>query len=200
MSAAIDFYFDFSSPYGYFASMHIDALAAKYKRDVSWHAVLLGVVFKVTGGMPLPMVPLKGDYSKRDFVRSAAFHGVPYKTPTTFPVSTQSPARAFCWLNEQDPAQAKKLAAALYHAYFVDDINISNPADTVAVAAKMGLDAGKVEAALNDPAVKDKLKSEVDEAIKQNVFGSPYVIVDGEGFWGMDRFDQLEKWLATGGW
>jgi 2-hydroxychromene-2-carboxylate isomerase len=200
MSAPIDFYFDFSSPYGYFASMRIDALAAKYKRDVSWHAVLLGVVFKVTGGMPLPMVPLKGDYSKRDFVRSAVFHGIPYKTPTIFPVSTQSPARAFCWLNEQDPAKAKKLAAALYHAYFVDDINISNPADTVAVAAKMGLDAARVEAALNDPVVKDKLKTEVDEAMKHNVFGSPYIIVDGEGFWGMDRFDQLEKWLATGGW
>jgi len=30
--------------------------------------------------------------------------------------------------------------------------------------------------------------------------GSPYVIVDGEPFWGMDRFDQIDQWLQTGGW
>ncbi len=158
------------------------------------------MTFKVTGGVPLPMVPLKGDYSRRDFVRSAAFHSIPYKTPTVFPVSTQSPARAFYWLNAQDPQAAKALAASLYRAYFVDDINISNPADTVAVAAKAGHDAAMVEAAINDPAIKDKLKAEVDQSIALGVFGSPYFVVDNEAFWGMDRLDQLEKWLETGGW
>jgi 2-hydroxychromene-2-carboxylate isomerase len=28
-------------------------------------------------------------------------------------------------------------------------------------------------------------------------FCSPY---DGELFWGVDRLDQVERWLATGGW
>lgn len=200
MSAPIDFYFDFSSPYGYLASTRIDALAAKYGRDVTWRPVLLGAIFKVTGGMPLPMTPLKGGYSMRDFVRSAAFHDIPYRQPTVFPISTQAPARAYYWLNQQDPARAKDLAASLYRAYFVDDINISNPADTVAVAAKAGLDPAKVETAINDPAIKDKLKTENDQAIAKNVFGSPYIVVDEEAFWGMDRLDQLEKWLLTGGW
>jgi 2-hydroxychromene-2-carboxylate isomerase len=200
MAAPVDFYFDFSSPYGYLASTRIDALAAKYGRSVIWRPILLGVTFKVTGGAPLPMVPLKGDYARRDFVRSAAYHGIPYKTPTTFPVSTQSPARAFVWLNAQDPEAAKALAKAYYHAYFVDDINISNPADTVAIAAKAGHDAAKVEAAINDPAIKDKLKTEVEQSIAKGVFGSPYFMVGDEAFWGMDRLDQLDKWLATGGW
>jgi 2-hydroxychromene-2-carboxylate isomerase len=48
------------------------------------------------------------------------------------------------------------------------------------------------------PAVKDLLKNEVDAAIKLGVFGSPYIVVDGEPFWGIDRFDQLERWLARG--
>jgi 2-hydroxychromene-2-carboxylate isomerase len=200
MATPIDFYFDFSSPYGYLASTRVDALAAKYGREVNWKPILLGATFKITGGAPLPMVPMKGGYSIRDFVRSAGFYGIPYRQPTTFPVSTQAPARAFLWAHAQDPARAKALAAALYSAYFVDDINISNPADTVAIAARLGFDAAKVEAALNDPAVKDKLKSEVDASIQRNVFGSPYFVVDGEAFWGMDRMDQLEKWLETGGW
>ena len=200
MAAPIDFYFDFSSPYGYMASTRIDALAAKHGREVTWRPILLGVAFKVTGGVPLPMVPLKGDYSKRDFARSAGFHGIPYRQPTVFPISSQAPARAFYWMDAKDPAQAKSLAAALYHAYFVDDIDISNPADTIAVSAKFGLEPAEVEAAINQPAIKELLKNEVENAIARGVFGSPYIVVDGEPFWGMDRLDQVGKWLETGGW
>jgi 2-hydroxychromene-2-carboxylate isomerase len=76
MAAPIDFYFDFSSPYGYLAAQKIEALAAKHGREVDWHPVLLGVIFKETGSAPLTMVPLKGDYSRRDFERSARFHGI----------------------------------------------------------------------------------------------------------------------------
>jgi len=25
------------------------------------------------------------------------------------------------------------------------------------------------------------------------------VVVDGEPFWGLDRFDQIERWLSSGG-
>jgi 2-hydroxychromene-2-carboxylate isomerase len=37
----------------------------------------------------------------------------------------------------------------------------------------------------------------VDAAIAKSVFGSPYIVVDGEPFWGMDRFDQIERWLKA---
>ena len=72
MSAKLDFYFDFSSPYGYIASHKIDALAARHGREVEWRPILLGAVMKITGGQPLPNVPLKGHYARLDFVRSGA--------------------------------------------------------------------------------------------------------------------------------
>jgi 2-hydroxychromene-2-carboxylate isomerase len=200
MPQALDFYFDFSSPYGYIASHKIETLAKRHGRDVNWRPVLLGAVMKITGGAPLPNIPLKGDYARRDFLRSARLHGVDFRLPSAFPIASQAPARAFYWLKQTDPARAKQLAAALYRAYFVDDVNISNPEDTVAVSARFGLDADTVRAALNDATVKDMVKNEVDAAIKRGVFGSPYILVDGEPFWGMDRFDQIDKWLATGGW
>ena len=198
MPTPIDFYFDYSSPYGYFAAMKIDDLAAKNGRSVNWKPILLGAVFKVTGGQPLPMLPLKGPYALRDILRSARFHGLPYQQPSKFPVATQAPARAFYWVNDRDPALAKKLAQALYQAYFVQDRDISSPEITADVAATLGLQRDEVLAALNDAAVKDRLKNEVDAAIKLGVFGSPYIVVDGEPFWGIDRFDQIEHWLARG--
>jgi len=200
MATPIDFYFDFSSPYGYFASTKIDALGARHGREVRWRPYLLGAAMKITGGAPLPSIPMKGDYARRDFARSAKFYGVEYKLPSVFPISSQAPARAFYWENAKDPAKAKALAAALYRAYFVDDINISNPDDTVAVCAKLGYQADEVRAAINDPAIKELVKTEVDKAIKRGAFGSPFIFVDDQAFWGADRLEQIEKWLASGGW
>jgi 2-hydroxychromene-2-carboxylate isomerase len=200
MANPIDFYFDFSSPYGYFASTKIDALAAKHGRAVIWRPILLGAVFKITGGQPLATIPLKNSYSAHDMARSARLLNVPFKLPTKFPVAGQAPSRAFYWVGDKDPALAKKLAHALYHAYFAEDRDISNPEVTSNVAAKLGLDKGEVSQALNDPAVKERLRIEVDAAIERGVFGSPYIVIDGEPFWGADRLDQVEKWLATGGW
>jgi len=199
MAAPIDFYFDFSSPYGYFAATKVDALAAKHGRTVNWRPVLLGIIFKTTGGAPMPNLPLKGDYASKDFPRSARFLGVPYRTPSAFPIGTMSAVRAFYWLQAKDPAKAVTLAKALYKAYFVDDVNISDAAGLATVAQSLGLDADELRAGIGDAAVKDKVKSEVEAALARGVCGSPFIIVDGEPFWGVDRLDQVEKWLATGG-
>jgi len=187
VKAPIDFYFDFSSPYGYLASHKIEPLAAKYGRGVSWRPMLLGAAFKATGSGPLPGIPLKGEYAKRDFLRSARFHGVPFRLPEPFPVSTVSACRAFY----ASPAERQiPLAKALLRAYFADNVNIGEADNVLKVAAALGLKPD-----LNDPAIKDKTRAEVDAALARGVFGSPYVIVDGEPFWGIDRFDQLERWL-----
>jgi 2-hydroxychromene-2-carboxylate isomerase len=200
MPNPIEFYFDFSSPYGYFASEKIDALAAKHGRGVTWRPFLLGVAFKTTGGAPLPSIPMKGAYSLRDMTRTAKYLGVAYRHPSVFPISSVSPCRAFYWLDAKDPGRARDLARALYHAYFADNIDISSADNTVAVCAKFGLNANDVRAGIGDQATKDRTKAEVDKAIALGAFGSPYVIVEGEPFWGSDRLDQIDKWLATGGW
>ena len=200
MKAPIDFYFDFSSPYGFFASERIEALAAKHGRAVAWHPILLGVVFKATGAAPLTEVPLKGEYSKRDMARSARFHGIDgFRLPTRFPIPTQAAARIVLWLRERDRSLAAQVVHALYRAYFVDDVDISDPGAAARIAAEAGADGDAARAAVDDPAIKDALRREVELAIAAGVCGSPFVIVDGEPFWGLDRFDQLDRWLATGG-
>lgn len=200
MPHPIEFYFDYSSPYGYIASTKIEALAARYDREVLWRPFLLGVAFKQTGGQPLPQVPLKGDYAKRDFARSAKFWGVEYRQPSNFPISGVAPSRAFYWMEHTNPAQAPALAKALLRAYFVDDVNIADAEQVVAVGQRMGVPGDELRAGLTDQAVKDILKAEVDKAIARGVFGSPYIVVDGEPFWGMDRLDQVERWLDKGPW
>ncbi len=200
MADPLDFYFDFSSPYGYFAATKIDALAEKYKRETTWRPILLGAVFKINSQQPLTTIPLKGGYAQHDMLRSARWHAVPFKFPTKFPVNTVAPCRAYYWVYDHDAALAKKFALALYHAYFAEDRDISSADITANVAAKLGIDKASLTAALNDVAVKERTRNEVDAAIERGVFGSPYIVIDGEPFWGADRLDQVERWLANGKW
>ena len=196
----VDFYFEFSSPYGYIAAELAEDFERRVGRPVKWRPILLGPVFKVTGGSPLTEIPVKGDYSKHDFPRSARLHRVPYNHPAKFPIGTVAAVRAFYWLDDKDPAKARALARALYRAYFVDGVDISAPAAVLDIAASVGVDRAGLAAALEDPAVKDRVKREVEAAIAAGVFGSPFFIVDGEPFWGSDRMPMVEEWIRRGGW
>ena len=71
----IDFWFDFSSPYAYIASEWIEALAARHRRTVRWHAILLGVTFQAAELKSPVSHPIKRDYALRDFERSAPSRG-----------------------------------------------------------------------------------------------------------------------------
>ena len=199
MAAPLHFHFDFSSPYGYLAAERIESLAARHQRGVEWRPMLLGAIFKVTGMQPLTFVPLKGDYTRRDLPRTARYHGIEFRMPSKFPIATQAAARLVVWQRGLDAARSAPLAKALYRAYFVEDRDISDPDVAAAIAAEAGSDRSAARAAIDDPAVKDALKRDVDAAIAAGVFGSPFVIVDGEPFWGIDRFDQIDRWLETGG-
>ena len=200
MAEPIVFYFEFSSPYGYLAAQRIDDLATKHGREVTWKPFLLGAVFKTTGQQPLLGIPMKGDYAKRDIEREARLLGVPYTTPKVFPFMSVAACRAFYWLADSDPAQAKALAKALYAAAFGEGRDISGAGAVLEVAKTVGVDAAALAEALRDPAVKDRLRAEVESSAAAGVFGSPFIVVDGEPFWGHDRLDHVERWIETGGW
>ena len=196
---AIDFYFDFSSPYGYLASTRINALAERHQRRVTWRPILLGPMFKAAGTAPLVSVPLKGPYSARDFLRTARLLKIPYMQPASFPIGTQNAARAFYWLTDRDEMKAQRFAQTCYATYFGQGIDISSAEKIADIAATLGEARAEVLAAMADPLIKEQLKNEVNAALAKGVFGSPFIIVDGEPFWGNDRLDQVDVWLATDG-
>ena len=64
--APIEFWFDFSSGYAYFAAYEIDAVAERHGRSVLWRPYMLGAAFKLTGARGLSGTPVKGDYARHD--------------------------------------------------------------------------------------------------------------------------------------
>ncbi len=200
MSEPIQFYFDFSSPYGYFAALKIDRLAAAFERQVRWRPMMLGAAMKVTGAKPLADIELKGDYCKRDWDRLARYMEVPWTLPDPFPIATLAAARAFYWLDDDDPALAKRFALAAFDEYFGKGRDITDPETVAKFAAPLGIDRDALLAAVQDQAIKQRLKDETAAAIGNGVFGSPFIVIDGEPFWGADRLWMIRRWLKSGGW
>ncbi len=201
MSRAVDFYFDFISPFGYLAADAIEALAAEFGRTVDWRPFLLGVtVMQVMGLKPLMETPLKANYMTIDRPRMARLLGVPLRIPDMDGVNSIAAARAYYWLAETDPALAKAVARRLLQRLWVEGRDITEPETVIAEAAACGADGGALREALGGQAVRDRLRAAVERAVERKVFGSPFFIVDDQPIWGVDRLWMVRHWLTHGAW
>jgi 2-hydroxychromene-2-carboxylate isomerase len=200
--APIQFWFDFISPYGYLASLRIDEIAARHGREVNWHALLVGVtVLRVMGLKPLMDTPLKKDYVPREIARYVRRHGVVMaRSASARPMNPLPAARAFTWLRTHAPEHAKPFARALYHAVWAEGRDVVERDALHDCAARSATPAALIDAAIAAPDAGALLRAEVQRATEQGVFGSPFVLVDGEPFFGVDKFELIDEWLARGGW
>lgn len=94
--------------------------------------------------------------------------------------------------------KAGELTRALYKAYFVEGLDITEDAVVAQVASSIGLDGAALVEGSQTDALKEQLKNAVQESIDAGMFGAPYFVVDGEAFWGQDRMEQLRRWVAQG--
>lgn len=196
------FYFDFISPFGYFAALRVGDLATKHARDCEWHAMLLGVsVLKVMGLKPLVETPLKGPYLTHDAARYARLHRIALKRPLDGPAMNPVPAaRAFQWLKRHHADRYRGIAVDMLDAYWREARNLEDPDEIASIAAGRGVEGSAIRAAIESDEARQLLRTEVDTSLKQGVFGSPFFIVDGQPFWGVDKIEQIDAWLTVGGW
>lgn len=198
--AELDFYFDFSSPYAYLAALRIDAVAARHGREARWRPFMLGAAFKNTGQRPLLEQPMRGDYARHDWLRAARSMGVPFVLPEGFPFAALAASRVFYWLADQDGVKARLFARRIFLAAFGEGRNMTRIEDVAGEVVAVGGDPGAAMKAAGDALWKQRLHQETEAALQRGVFGSPFIMVDGEPFWGNDRLDCVERWLDTGGW
>ena len=201
MPAPIDFYFELSSPYSYLAARKIGDVAKLYDRAVHWWPIMLGVIFQATQNRPLMEQPLKADYTDRDVRRVARDMGLPFAPPVAgLPFAPHIGARAIYGAADQEEGADTRLAVALLQAVFERGQSITDAAAFGRVADAVGLYGAALVDAVGMSAVKDRLRAANDRALAAGVCGAPFFIVDEEPFWGCDRLDHVERWLATGGW
>jgi 2-hydroxychromene-2-carboxylate isomerase len=196
----IEFWFDFSSSYAYFASLEIEPLALKHGRAVLWRPFMLGTAFEVTGARGLSRTPMKKDYAANDWARLARLRSVVFRLPPHHPSIALPATRAFYFLDQSDPERAVRFAKAVFAAYYRGVLDTSKPEEVARVGQEVGADPDALLGAMAQPQIKALAKARSEEAVSRGVFGSPWVFVDGEPFWGWDRLPMIDEWLSRGGW
>lgn len=197
MPGTMTFYFDFSSPYGFLASQKVGELAQSIGREIAWRPYLIGAVYKTHGGAPLEH-PLKKAYMAKDFARSARLAGLPNaRFPANFPASSVAPSRVLYWIERHAPEKVAPFAEGAFRAYWLEGNDVSDGSVAVKVATELGFNAEAVAAGVQEQEIKDRLRHITEDAMEHGVFGSPFIEIDGEPFWGFDRFDQIRELFGS---
>lgn len=194
----LEFFFDFISPYGYFAARMIEDFGVKVGLSVNWNVMLLGVsVLKIQKLPPLPERPLVGDYHlKYAIPRFARLHGVTMNRDLAAPpVNPTLPARLFCLIKEQDPALAVAFALDILSAYWGGDDLYSDSDQLLHHARRVCANDTVLKRGLDDGHGADLLRQSVQSSLSKGVFGSPMFLIGDEPFHGVDSLPILELWL-----
>ncbi len=190
--AALEFFYDFVSPYSYLASTRVEAEAARVGGTVRFRPFLLGGVFNATGNRAPIETPAKGRHLATDLGRWARRLGVPFAWPAKFPVLTVLPLRAA--FAAEKAGVLVPFTHAVYRAYWAEGKDISDGAVVAAVATAAGLDGAALVAAA--PGYKEALKASTQEAVDRGSYGAPTFFLGDEMFVGNDRLDFAIEALA----
>ena len=195
MASPIVFYFDFVSAYSYVAMNNIDRIAKRYGREVEWNCVSLPEILEHHKSISPREQPAKFAHNMKDFPRLCEMNGLPVSFPPEVPPYGASLHRLVFWrLNRKDPELAKTFARAVDHRYFGTgkEVRTASQLHAACKAGGVTLSMKEIQAAANDKNAQKALDKAFDRAVSDGMFGAPFMVLDGETFWGADRLDHLE--------
>ncbi|TFW32536.1 2-hydroxychromene-2-carboxylate isomerase [Massilia horti] len=198
MSKVIQYFFAPQSPWTYLGHDRLLTLARQYGAQVEPRPFDLARVFGLTGGLPLAKRPPERQaYRLQELRRWSDFLGLRMNVePKFFPVAPELASRLIIAARDAAGADtALALAGAIMRAVWAEEKNIADPATLSQLAVESGLDAPAVMQAAQQPKAEEQYQRNTDDALAAGVFGVPWYVVDGQGFWGQDRLDFVERHL-----
>lgn len=199
MPKVCEYFFSPQSPWAYLGHERFVALAKKHGVQVEIKPCDLGKVFNVSGGLPLAKrPPQRQAYRLVELKRWSEHLHIPLNlNPKFFPAPAEAAAKLIIATRLAHGTDAALgVAGAIMRAIWAEERNISDTDTLAAIALECGHDGKALVKSSETASVQGEYDRFTDEAIAKNVFGSPWYIVDGEGFWGQDRLDFVERAFA----
>jgi 2-hydroxychromene-2-carboxylate isomerase len=197
MGKTVEFFFDVGSPAAYLAFRRLPGICAEAGATLAWRPMLLGGVFQATGNHSPATIPAKGRYLFVDLQRFASRHGIAFRQNPFFPINTLTLMRMASGLQLRDPQRLVPFVDAVYRAIWAEECDMNDPAVVSRVLQDVGFDAEQLLALAGEPAVKEHLKSQTQEAVARGVFGAPTFFVGDAMYWGQDRLDFVKEALEA---
>lgn len=192
MTTEVKFYFDFLSPFSYFAWR---SLPTKLPPGCAIHflPVALGPLLNHWGIKGPGEVQPKREFLLKQMLRKSAREGFPFTTPKTHPFNSLYALRLA--LKEVAGEHQGAVIKTLWLAGWEKRIDMGNPDELLAALKEAGLPADELYEKSFSAEAKKALKSNIAEAIAYGVFGVPSFVVNDELFWGEDSIPELVNFV-----
>jgi 2-hydroxychromene-2-carboxylate isomerase len=190
MMRAVDWYFDFISPYAYLQCERFPELPPDVRLNIK--PVLFGALLEKAGTLGPAEIPVKRTFTYRQGLWLAERHGVPMKLPARHPFNPLPALRLAIALGSE-MAAVRKIFAFIWG----QGRDTSDPAELKVLATSLGVH--DAESRIASEEVKTQLRKNTEQALAAGVWGVPSFVADGECFWGFDAGPMLLDYLAEPG-
>lgn len=189
----LNFYFDFLSPFSYFAWMKLGIFTQEVHVKINYKPVALGPLlnhWQIKG--PGEIEP-KREFLLKQCLRFAEQNGYKFTTPKTHPFNSLYALRLT--LSGVAGEQQTKVIETLWEAGWQMRIDMGEPDELLNALRENELPADELYEKSFGREARAELKANIQEAISFGVFGVPSFVVDGELFWGMDSMKDLKNFI-----
>jgi 2-hydroxychromene-2-carboxylate isomerase len=191
---SLTLWFDFVSPYAYFAWKSAPAFCETHELELVPKPVLFAALLNHWGQLGPAEIAPKRIFTFKHCVRRAARRGLPFGLPPAHPFNPLLPLRIAALEMPRD-ARARVIDA-LFDAAWGGGPGIDSPERVRGVLDEAGLDGASLIERAGEVEHKGAFRAMNEEAIAAGVFGVPTLAVDEELFWGSDIEEDLAMRLA----
>lgn len=195
--AQIDYYLATISPFTYMNGTRVEQIAKAHGATLTYKPLDIMGLFGVTGGLPPKDRHInRQEYRLQDMVRRAKLVDLPLNLkPAYWPTNMAPSSYAIIAAQNAGGGDLGAFVHALTRSCWADEKDISETNVIAACLTEAGFDAGLAETDMVNSA--DTYARNLEEGVAAGVFGAPFFVVDGtERFWGQDRLDDLDAFLA----
>lgn len=192
----IDYFVVPVSPFCYLADDGLEQIAARHGAGIVYKPFDVGAVFLRTGGKPLgERHESRLAYRLQELRRIAARKGMAINlAPAHFPTNPAPASYAIIAAQSAGGGDIGALVRRLLAACWAEERDIADDAVIREALGATGFDPGLADSGLMQGA--ETYGANTEEAVARGVFGTPGYMVGDELFWGQDRLDYLDEYLA----
>jgi 2-hydroxychromene-2-carboxylate isomerase len=197
--AAIELYFDFTSPYSYLACKRIEAEQDFWfsQHELSFKPIMIGKVFSMINSTGPGEVKAKREYLFKDVLSKAARLEIPLRSPARMPFNPLGMLR-FVDALSGDKRQLEFIIAAFEYGWklgldYEDYSGFKNY-----IVEQTSITSAEYDSLESNKNSRRNLKANINSAVQEGVFGVPSFFVKGELYWGLDSISALKSFINSG--
>jgi 2-hydroxychromene-2-carboxylate isomerase len=179
--------FDVVSPFAYLAFPRLRELPQGVELEIV--PVLLAALLDRFGQRGPAEIPAKRRFTYRFVLWRSRKLGMPLRMPPAHPFNPLAALRLVIAAGSD-----LRATGTVLEAVFGEGRDVTAPAVIADLAARLGI--ANAQAAIADPAIKQRLRENTEWAAARGVFGVPTFVIGEEIFWGHDAFDMALEYLS----